>query len=158
MLASFTLALPSLPVLLAGSRRMSCAEGQPAVTRCHISVPLLSAAAAQTGPDTRTSGYSKLKRGSQDPPRTSGRGLVLCHQALQVPTRLLGTCVVPVAGAAFQCTLLQLPHTTSELQRSLLQIQLDCDPGNVMISTVNWEEKEEKLSLSLRFKQQTGQE
>lgn len=75
-----------------------------------------------------------------------------------MPTRLLGTRAVPVAGAAFQCTLLQLPHTTSELQRSLLQIQLDCDPGNVMFSTVNWEEKEEKLSLSLRFKQQTGQE
>lgn len=37
-------------------------------------------------------------------------------------------------------------------------MQLDCDPGNVMISSVNWEEKEEKFSLSLRFKQQTGQE
>lgn len=83
---------------------------------------------------------------------------MLCHQAQQVPTRLLGTCAVPMAGAAFQCTPLQLPHTTAELQRSLLQMQLDCDPGNVMISSVNWEEKEEKFSLSLRFKQQTGQE
>lgn len=31
----------------------------------------------------------------------------------------------------------------------LLQLQLNCGPGNVMIFPVNWEEREEKLSLSL---------
>lgn len=31
---------------------------------------------------------------------------------------------------------------------SFLQVQLSCDSGNAVISTVNWEEKEEKLSVS----------
>lgn len=52
-----------------------------------------------------------------------------------------------------QCLWQELPHTARpaapELQREPLQIQLNCDPGNIVVSTVNWKEEEEKLSLSL---------